>query len=268
MNPMPDRSLTAAQAHHGDGQRSPAGRADCRETSSAFTPPAIKISAERMLRVMGYRKSASVKARVRETAEAMATLAATAAMPAVHYRRVGIAECTREGLVLATGTRFHGPVFSVQLSDCVEVAIFVLSLGSRFDSTQKELAESERTLEAYMLEIAGWLGIEEATKLFRTHLEMDAARDGLALTRRLAPGYTFRMEGSKVEWPLEDQPAFFSLFDRAALPAQLIEESCAMTPKMSRTGLYGLCSTRAPATGAGTVAMVPKKNFQEMTQDE
>ncbi|TSA12977.1 MAG: hypothetical protein D4R74_10570 [Betaproteobacteria bacterium] len=205
-----------------------------------FAARELRISPERVLRVMGYRDGVSIRTQIRRTAEAMATVLTSVATPTARYRRVQIASCGPEGLLLSTGTSFRGPTFAAYLSDCAEAAIFILSLGNRFDSTQKHLTDSGHSVEAYMLEIAGWLGIEEATRLLRTHLDEEARSDGLQLTRRMAPGYTSRVGGQKVEWPLEDQLPLFSLFDESTLPARLLEGSCAMTPKMSRSGLYGL----------------------------
>jgi len=204
-----------------------------------FTPGRLEVSTERVLRILGYRQDAPASAQVRGTALAMAELAVAAATPRAAYRRLAIARCTPEGLVLSTGTRFRGPTFSAYLAGCDEVAVFVLSLGAKFDSTQKNLSAAGKTLEAYVMDIAGWLGIEDATRLLKDRLDKEAKHDGLELTRRLAPGYTSRVGGQKVEWPLEDHPALFSLFDEAA-PARLLEGSCAMMPKMSRTGLFGL----------------------------
>ncbi len=217
-----------------------------------FAARVMEIAPERVLRVMGYRQGASIRPQIRGTAAAMAALAATAATPSACYRRLPIASCDESGLVLATGSIFRGPTFAAYLSDCREVAVFVLSLGEQFDATQNRLAADEQTLEAYVLEIAGWLAIEQATQLFREQLDAAARREGLALTRRLAPGYTSRVGGRKVEWPLEDQPQLFRAFGASVLPARLLEESCAMTPKMSRSGLYGLhpaprAATRVPA---------------------
>ncbi len=217
----------------------PAAGVDARQGQGGFVPAGLEIAAERVLRVLGYRQDAPASAQVRGTAQAMAELAVAAATPRAAYRRLAVAGCTPEGLVLSTGTRFRGPTFSAYLAGCDEVAVFVLSLGARFDSTQKNLVAAGKTLEAYVMDIAGWLGIEDATRLLKDRLDEEARREGLELTRRLAPGYTSRVGGQKVEWPLEDHPALFSLFDEAA-PARLLEGSCAMTPKMSRTGLFGL----------------------------
>lgn len=210
-----------------------------RQGQGDFVPADLEVSTERVLRVLGYRRDAPARAAVRATAQAMAELAAAAATPRATCRRLAIDRCTPEGLVLSTGARFRGPTFAAYLAGCDEVVVFVLSLGARFDSTQKNLSAAGKTLEAYVMDIAGWLGIEEASRLLKAHLDEEARRDGLELTRRLAPGYTSRVGGQKVEWPLEDHPALFSLFDETA-PARLLEGSCAMTPKMSRTGLFGL----------------------------
>lgn len=235
-------------AVHSGGSPQPCGPAQPMLAAAAVLAlPAMVVSPEHMLRVMGYRQSTAVRPRIRETAASIAALAGAVAAPAAVYRRLGIAGCSRDGLVLADGTRFTGPVFASLLAGCDEVALFVLSLGSRFDTTQQELTAAERTLEAYMLEVAGWLGIEAATKALRGHLAREARDDGLRLTRRMAPGYTFRIDGGKVDWPLEDQGALFAAFGEVGLPAQLLEQSCAMTPKMSRSGMYGLC----PADAAG-----------------
>jgi hypothetical protein len=189
-----------------------------------------------------------VRPEVASTAQAMAMLGPAAAAPRAAYRRLRVTSCTPEGLVLAPGTRFQGPTFQAALGgECEEVIVFVLSLGARFDTTQHNLAASGKSLEAYMLELAGWLAIEEATRRFKRHLQAEVAPEGLALTRRMAPGYATRVDGAKVEWPLEDQRALFSLFEPEGLPARLVEDSCAMTPKMSRTGLFGLVHSRNEA---------------------
>ena len=41
------------------------------------------------------------------------------------------------------------------------------------------------------------------------------------------------------EWPLEEQKSLFALFEGRAISVQLLD-SCAMIPKMSRSGLYGV----------------------------
>ncbi len=71
-------------------------------------------------------------------------------------------------------------------------------------------------------------GVDPAWIGFETNPVRD---ENLAPTRRLGPGY--------VDWPLEEQAALVALLDGAPLPVRLLD-SCAMIPKKSRSGLYGL----------------------------
>jgi len=114
---------------------------------------------------------------------------------------------------------------------CNRVVAFFLTAGEEFDKEAARLHAAGRILEVLFLESAGWLGIEAATKSFANCLRGWAHARGYALGARLAPGY-----GS---WPLTDQKPLHSLFDGFSLSVRLLE-SCAMVPKMSRSGLYGL----------------------------
>jgi hypothetical protein len=178
-------------------------------------------------------------------AERIAELAAAAMTPVVHHCRIAVERCDEKGLVLANGTVFHGPVFAKHLADCREAIAFIMTLGSRFDTTQKNLSDSDNLLDAVFLESAGWVAIEEATRLFTQQARKAVLFDGLELSRRLAPGYVFRVGDRKVDWPLEEQTAFFQIFEGIKLPVELLE-SCAMMPKMSRTGFFGLRPCAGP----------------------
>jgi hypothetical protein len=185
----------------------------------------------------------------------MAALAVTASAPRVAYRRVRIATCTPEARA-STGT-LSRPTFAARLADCDEVALFVLSLGGRFDSTQKNLAAAGQDARG-----ACWRSPLARDRGGHAPLpQAPAGRGGgrgAGAHARMAPGYTTRVEGLKVEWPLEDQEALFSLFDESA-PARLLEGSCAMTPKMSRSGLFGLA--RAAAVSNSTD--VPRETMED-----
>lgn len=208
-------------------------------TFGVFAPRGIEIRTEPMLKIMGYRAGAPVRPPVRRMAERIAELAAAAIAPTVHHCRMSIAHCDEAGIRLADGTVFRGPVFDKHFAGCREAVAFIMTLGTRFELTQKNLAGSDNLLESVFLETAGWVAIEEATRLFTQHFRKIALEKGLDLSRRLAPGYVFRVGNRKVDWPLEEQKEFFGIFKRIAVPVTLLE-SCAMMPKMSRTGFFGL----------------------------
>ncbi len=130
-----------------------------------------------------------------------------------------------------TGVTFHSAEFAKVLGRCREVVVFVLTLGAGFDAEAERFTANEEIVEALFMEMAGWIAVERVTKNFAGHLASLVRGEDLAPTRRLGPGY--------VDWPLEEQAALFALLDGAPLPVRLLD-SCAMIPKKSRSGLYGL----------------------------
>lgn len=248
MFPVQDQALSALRG----GQAVNAALAQPSHAASVFVPKGIDIRPERMLRIMGYREGAPVRPAVYRTASAMAELAQAAIAPVIHDCRVTVSRCDNDGLLLSDGTAFRGPVFAKYLDGCEAAVAFILTLGGRFDSTAKNLVSGGNMLEAVFLETAGWVAVEGATQLYADHLTQRVRGEGMQLTRRLAPGYSFRVGGRKAEWPLEDQKPLFGLFAGRQLPVEIME-SCAMTPKMSRTGFYGLRTmpTSIPAPDLG-----------------
>ncbi len=85
------------------------------------------------------------------------------------------------------------------------------------------------------------MAVERATRSFAQHLWSEAQGEGCRLTRRLGPGYA--------DWAVDEQTALFGVFAGVALPVRLLE-SCAMIPKKSRSGVYGLRPNRDARAGA------------------
>jgi len=206
-----------------------------------FRPSAPEIHPERILRIQGYSDLNRVRPVIRRAAESMAAIAARMSVPAVAYRRVPIHAL--EGEVLEVeGARFTCLAFSRQLAGCVAISPFVLSVGDPIPQRVVALAEAGDLLEGLLLETAGWLAIEDATRKFKVRLRGEALERGERITSRMGPGYSYKVAGRMHTWSLEEQRGLFALFEGAATPAQLMA-SCAMTPKLSRSGLYGLAPT-------------------------
>lgn len=205
----------------------------------SFTPRRISVRIDPMLRIQGYSDPLRVKPAIRNAAETVAATAERVFAPEVYYRRVPIKSCTDGLLVLETGTTFHSRAFSQFLGGCHQVIVFVLTLGSKLDQVAQNLTDNGQMLEALFLETAGWLGVEAATKSFSEHLRSQLRKQGCGLTRRFGPGYTYRSRADDSEWPLEEQKPLFALFQDQAISVRLLD-SCAMIPKMSRSGLYGV----------------------------
>ena len=200
-----------------------------------FVPQGVTISPEPLLRLQGYRDLDRVRDDVQGIAERMAACAEGLLAPEAYYRRVRIENCTNGELVLETGTTFHSAELAKAMTGCHELVAFVLTLGPKIDAKTEAYLKNDDVVEALFLEAAGWIAIERATKELAQHLWSLISGLGLRLGRRLGPGYA--------DWSLEEQRPLFGLLADAPLQVSLLD-SCAMIPKKSRSGLYGLLPAR------------------------
>jgi hypothetical protein len=205
-----------------------------------YNPPKSEISLDNVLRVQGYRDLSVVRDDVRAIATTMTAKATALEAPTATFRKISVDSCEGESLRLSTGTSFKAEVFGQILGNCDHVLPFILTLGEALDNEVGQLLEAGEIVEALFLETAGWLGIEQASRELAIYLQGQIKKDGLCLTRRLGPGYK--------EWDLLEQKPLFQLFSDTDLPVRLLE-SCAMYPKKSRSGLYGLRPLSSPRSG-------------------
>lgn len=196
-----------------------------------FRTEIAELPVEPLLRLQGYRDPARIRPRIRDIATKAASVARTLAAPDACYRRVEIQSCTPDTMELAGGISFHSARFAKVFAGCGEVVAFVLTLGPALDAETERLTAADEIVDALFLEMAGWLAVEQATKALALRIADEVREERLGPTRRLGPGY--------VDWPLDEQAGLFDLFEGARLPVRLLE-SCAMIPKKSRSGLYGL----------------------------
>lgn len=204
-----------------------------------FKPAELRIPAERVLRMQGYTDPQRVRRPIREAARGAALAGERLAEPEVRYRRVALESCVDGELRLSGGTMLYCPAFPRFLSGCQQVVVFVLTAGNGIDEELARLNDEEKLLEMLLLETAGWLAVEQITKAFSTQLRRLVKEEGLKLTRRLGPGYSYGARDSRSEWSLSEQRPLVGLLDDGRLPVTVLE-SCAMIPKMSRSGLMGL----------------------------
>lgn len=222
--------------------------APCREMSDVlnWSGAAPTVDPNRILRVHRYSDPQKVRPKIVEAAHHAAEKIASLASPVAAYRRVAIDGCEGETLRLQDGTEFHCAAFERLLKNCSHVVVFVLTLGPKLDEHVIDLMEEFEPLDALFMEAAGWLGIETSTRRLATEIGAKLSDDGMALTHRMGPGYSYRQDvresDERVGWPLEEQAQLFGLFGGAELPVELMS-SAAMKPKMSRSGLFGATRT-------------------------
>jgi len=213
--------------------------------------PRLEVRADRILRIQGYADLDRVRSRIREAAERAAALGSAIARAEVVLRRLRVAEAGAGRIALDDGTVLRCEAFDRHLAGCESVLAFVLSTGAAYEQRIEALVREDRPVDALFLDGAGWMAVESATRQLTKLLDAAAAPQRLRLTRRLGPGYRYRLGTRMVSWDLEQQHALFRAVEQPggphalALPARLLE-SAAMLPRMSRSGLFGL----RPARGA------------------
>ena len=189
--------------------------------------------------MQGYTDLERVRRPIRRAAERAAEMARDIACGRVGLRRVGIAALEEDTLTLAGGHRFHCLAFPRFLEQCHSVVAFAMTAGPRFDERIDELMHDDQPVEGLFLDSAGWLAVESVTRQFAERLKVEAADRGMRLTRRMGPGYSYRVGTVLEPWSLDEQQDLFRVLGDAPLPVELMDSS-AMSPKMSRSGLYGL----------------------------
>ena len=212
------------------------------QTVRQWTSAPPPVDAARILRVHKYTDPSKVRPVIRDAAEKAVGEAAKLAVPSAHYVVNAIESLESGRLRLACGINFDCAAFDQHLCGARHLLAFVMTIGPRLDATVLSLVEDVfEPLDALFLETAGWLTIEAATKNFARHLKEEFAAHGRSLTLRMGPGYDYRSHngGGRVRWDLWQQRELFQMFEGTDLPVELME-SCAMLPKMSRSGVFGL----------------------------
>ncbi len=223
------------------------------ETEAEYFSATIEsLSVDRALRIHGYKAPDRVPERLRSiTGEVLAELE-TQIDGQVAFHRIPIRRLGARELILEDGSRFSCKAFRHFLADCREVVLFVQSLGESVEALRQRLSENGLVLEGLILETGGWLAIEQLTRSFARYLRAYHG-ESVNLTRRLAPGYSFKTPCGEVTWDLEEQQALFSALDAVDFPVRLLH-GCSMVPKLSRSGLYGIRDTRSAAMAAADEA--------------
>lgn len=201
-------------------------------------PNGIAIDEASILRIQGYRDLERVRPAIKRAAISAARETEALILPRIYYRIFDVHCCQGQVLALQNGTVFENEAFERFLKDARHIVVFILTMGRELDKAVVDDISNDNLLNALFLETAGWLGIEAATRTLSIHLRARAQKLGHRLSPRLGPGYSYKLDGRSVLWPLEQQQTLFELFADDAIEVELLE-SCAMLPKISRSGIFG-----------------------------
>jgi hypothetical protein len=201
-----------------------------------WRPDRLAVDPWTVLRLARYRRRDDAPAAVWDATRAMAARAEALAAPVARLRLVGVAAAAPTRVSLAEGPAFSGQAVGRHLADTREAVAFVLTLGPGLEAEVIALGERQDLLEAYLLDLAGWAGIEAAARALRRDLV--AALPRSRVSHRLGPGHR--------DWPLTEQRALLTLFDEPDAPVRLSEHGV-LVPFKSISGLFALHQT--PGSG-------------------
>jgi hypothetical protein len=159
----------------------------------------------------------------------MAARAGALAQPVAALRLVRIATVAEARVVLAEGPSFSGGAVARHLAGAERAIAFVLTLGAALEAEVAALGQRHDVLEAYLLDLAGWAGLEAAVRALRR--DLIAALPLARVSHRLGPGHR--------DWPLAEQATLLSLFPEADAPVRLSEHGV-LVPFKSISGVFGV----------------------------
>jgi hypothetical protein len=195
----------------------------------SWRPDALVIDPWTVLRLARYRRREDAPAAVWEATRAMATRAGELVAPVARLRLVRIGAIDAARVTLAEGPSFSGRAVTRHLTGAPQAVVFVLTLGPALEAEVAALGQRHDLLEAYLLDLAGWAGLESAVRSLRRDLM--AALPGARVSHRLGPGHR--------DWPLPEQQGLISLLETDAAPVRLSEHGV-LVPFKSISGVFAL----------------------------
>ena len=202
----------------------------------AWQPERLAIDPWTVLRLARYRRRDEAPAAVWDATRAMTARAGELVAASARLRLVRVTRVSPDGAVLARGTAFSGHAIARHLGGARQAIAFVLTLGPALEAEVVALGERQELLEAYLLDLAGWAGIEAAVRALRRDLV--AALPRAQVSHRLGPGHR--------DWPLGEQRGLLALFAGEAAPVRLSEHGV-LIPFKSISGLFAV----TPKSGSG-----------------
>jgi hypothetical protein len=194
-----------------------------------WAPARLAVDPWTVLRLARYRRRDDAPPAVWEATRTMAGRAGQLAAPCAAVRLVAVAAAAAGRVSLAEGARFTGDAVARHLAGAQRAVAFVLTLGPALEAEVLALGERQELLDAYLLDLAGWAGIEAAARALRQDLV--AALPGVRVSHRLGPGHR--------DWPLTEQADLVALFEGAGAPVRLSAHGV-LIPFKSISGLFAL----------------------------
>ena len=194
------------------------------------SPLAVEVTRPMLLMRLGYRRPSQVPERTARLIEEVMTQGRSLLRPRGVYTVVDAAT-PEPGVSLVGGTlRAASGSLHERLEGCRKAFLFAATIGEEVETWSRGLMDQEQMTrgllaDAFASSAAIALGLEMETMAGRV-----LAQEGLAPTRRYAPGYG--------DWDLSDQAPLLSVLDPGRIGITLTPDFL-MIPAKSISGIIG-----------------------------
>ena len=144
------------------------------------------------------------------------------------YKDIGEVSGSRVRIDAVT---FESGVLTRLLGECEHAAVFVLTIGGYLEELVAYLSTKGMVLQATVLDAVGSGAVEKLAGEIETEIRLEAAADGMVVSRRFSPGYC--------DWDISQQKRFFELLDGNTAGVSLTENML-MMPRKSISGIIGI----------------------------
>ena len=124
-----------------------------------------------------------------------------------------------------------GKIITSAMREAETIAVFVTTVGQKFDQWSKTFREEDNMLYAFIADSLGSVLAEATVDLLVKQLEYDMNRNNLKITNNYSPGYC--------DWMLVEQKKLFGFLPDKFCGIQLTD-SCLMLPVKSVSGIIGI----------------------------
>jgi hypothetical protein len=193
----------------------------------------IKIGRNNVCRYLGYRDDVEPSARIASLLDEYMETARNIIEPSCSYVIKDVKVIAGSRVFVGGPVIFESEAIAKLLEKCDKVAIFVLTIGKRFDEMTRWLADSGLIVEAYVLDAVGSSMTEGLADSVQARIRDIAYAHGLRISRRFCPGYC--------DWDISQQGMVFRAMN-GEHPGVFLTEDYLMVPEKSMSGIIGMGS--------------------------
>jgi hypothetical protein len=191
----------------------------------------LDIDTEQVLHHIGYDSDGEPSARIESLVKEYADNVCHLIEPSYSYVIRDIKAVRGARVFIEGSVTFRSNVIARLLKQCQKVAVFVVTIGSRFGDVVRQLSEDGLMVQATVLDVIGSDAAETLANVVQDIIGKQAAAEGLGISQRFSPGYC--------DWRVSQQKMVFRAMNGDTAGVRLTD-GCLMVPQKSISGIIGI----------------------------